>query len=176
MLAELVHSRNKSCMLSFPYSNTSLGRMTTKLPTTKRAEGKSRCNRKYTCILQRDAGTLKKISLSRKKSLIKCQCHNDHNYHWYTLSLKLRNWAKGAEIAHKQKKNFKIFSSLSGKFQLFESTPAFINIKVLFCSQFSPCCIRKSVFLFPKLGIWEIFQARKTWKQPRGKFYLIPRV
>lgn len=46
MLAELVHSQNKFCMLGFPYSNTSLGPLATKVPATEQTE-KSGCGRGY---------------------------------------------------------------------------------------------------------------------------------
>lgn len=172
MLAELVHSQNKYWMLSFPYSNTSLGRTTTKLPTVKQAEEESRCDRRGKCILKVHWYIKKKKKItSRVKSLNKCGCHNNHNHYWHTWSLKLTGWSRGETTVHEQKKNFKNFSSLSGKFQLYKCTLAFKIINVLFCSQSSSHGTKKSVSFSPKLGIWEAFQTVKTRKQPHGKWY-----
>lgn len=75
MLAELVHSQNKFCVLSSPYSYTSLGGTTTKLPTTKQAEEKSGCDRRYVYIITWH-WYIKNNFMSRVKSLTKCQCRN----------------------------------------------------------------------------------------------------
>lgn len=53
MLAELVYSQNKLCMLSVCYLNSLIGCLIMQLPTTESAQEKSKhCNVNYIIILR----------------------------------------------------------------------------------------------------------------------------